>query len=129
VSFRYPAISGTFFRKQNKEPVYREDPDPDCDLDLSQIIMDPDPRNLTKPLPNWNITFSVSSSCFPPASCYLIDRQAVLWILIRMFLALSDPDQSLFFTDPESFYLQAKRVRKTLISTILTFKKKFYHEN
>ncbi len=44
-----------------------------------------------------------------------------LWIRIRtyMFLGLPDPDLSFFCTDPDpSFSFQAKKVRKTLISTI-----------
>jgi hypothetical protein len=43
---------------------------------------------------------------------------AVLWIRIRMFLALLNPDPSLFCTEPDPS-IKKQKVRKTLKSTIL----------
>jgi hypothetical protein len=48
--------------------------------------------------------------------------EAVLWIVIRMFLGLPDPDPPLFFTYPDldpDPSITSKKERKTLISTFL----------
>jgi hypothetical protein len=47
--------------------------------------------------------------------------KSVMWmrIRIRMFVGLPDPDPSLFCTDPDPSINKQKKVRTTLISTIL----------